>query len=64
VIQGKKSEEEMAKTYVRNMGFKAEIEVRRFIEKTPLSPEGRQYWDEVLRLVISLLNDKRTDRLA
>jgi hypothetical protein len=64
MTENSKSELEMAKTYVRNMGFKAEIEVRRFIEKTPLSFDGKTYWEEVLRNVIALLNEKRTDRLA
>lgn len=51
--------DEMARIYIRNIGFKAETEVMRFIEKTQLSYDGQIFWNEVLTIVRTMLNGYR-----
>lgn len=51
--------DEMARIYIRNIGFKAEAEVTRFIEKTQLSDAGKVFWNEVLQLVKAILSMSR-----
>lgn len=39
---------DMAQIYLKNLGLRAEVEVKRFIERTQLSPQGKDFWNMVL----------------